>query len=106
MCALGNPVSHVDGRLTQGVKYRFGIDATNAVLFEQSLDGRPPEIFRLIGRWRLAPKLQQPTRRHVIGELKYLRVIPPELVMEGNYSPPFWEILLDTVTAESPTGEG
>ena len=24
----------------------------------------------------------------------------------GNYSPPFWEILLDTVTAESPTGEG
>jgi len=23
-----------------------------------------------------------------------------------NYSPPFWEILLDTVTAESPTGEG
>jgi hypothetical protein len=33
----------------------------------------------------------------------------PEAVaslMEGNYSPPFWEILLDTVTAESPTGEG
>jgi hypothetical protein len=25
---------------------------------------------------------------------------------KGNYSPPFWEILLDTVTAESPTGEG
>jgi hypothetical protein len=25
---------------------------------------------------------------------------------QGNYSPPFWEILLDTVTAESPTGEG
>jgi hypothetical protein len=24
----------------------------------------------------------------------------------GNYSPPFWEILLDTVTAESRTGEG
>jgi len=24
----------------------------------------------------------------------------------SNYSPPFWEILLDTVTAESPTGEG
>jgi Rhodopirellula transposase DDE domain len=24
----------------------------------------------------------------------------------GNYSPPFWEIQLDTVTAESPTGEG
>jgi hypothetical protein len=28
------------------------------------------------------------------------------LLTPGNYSPPFWEILLDTVTAESPTGEG
>ena len=28
------------------------------------------------------------------------------LLKKGNYSPPFWEILLDTVTAESPTGEG
>jgi hypothetical protein len=28
------------------------------------------------------------------------------ILLRGNYSPPFWEILLDTVTAESPTGEG
>jgi hypothetical protein len=65
----------------------LAIDATNAMLFEQSLYGRPPEIFRLIGRWRLAPKLQQPTRRHVIGELEHLRVIPPELVMEAVAEP-------------------
>jgi hypothetical protein len=32
--------------------------------------------------------------------------IRTKLLIDCNYSPPFWEILLDTVTAESPTGEG
>jgi hypothetical protein len=34
------------------------------------------------------------------------RLSPLVTPVAGNYSPPFWEILLDTVTAESPTGEG
>jgi hypothetical protein len=49
---------------------------------------------------------QERSERRVVGGVDTHKDLHVAAVVDGNYSPPFWEILLDTVTAESPTGEG
>jgi hypothetical protein len=84
---LGDTFGHLDGGLVQTAQRGLGIDATDAISREQSLDGRLAQLFSFGRRRRHGPKVEEPIGRNVIGELEQLRVIPPELVMQAIAKP-------------------
>ena len=62
-------LGHLDGRLAQIAQDGLGIDATDAISLEQSLDGRLAQMFTFGRCRRDGPKVKEPIGRNVVGEL-------------------------------------
>jgi hypothetical protein len=71
------------GWFPQSTENGLGIDATDAMLFEQLLNRRLTEPACLGRGRRQGPKLEKPCRGEVIGQLRDLRVVSPQLMMNA-----------------------
>ena len=79
---LGDACGHLDGGLPQDATGGLCVKPADAMLFEQPCNGRLTQAPRLVGRRSQGPQLQKPVRADVIGEIKQVRIIAPELVAD------------------------
>jgi hypothetical protein len=68
--------------LPQGLQHRCGIEATDAVILEDSRDRLLRHLYGGGGCRHLLPKREEPIVGDVVGQLYGLRIVPPQLLAD------------------------